>query len=196
VAVVEHAKIERDLATLTLVSGQLALGQSFDPIGGGERRFHAAFRGSGRLRLAPRLPIEMQQLMLHGREPSLDAEFEEAVFLFTDETADELAAQVRFQSGDASGLQKLCQGRIDRWTKYGLNMEGRLLKALLADDSSLHALFVAALKTADHGWLTLLVDATDPEEVELRQFDSARRGFSRALPKLSYSSGGQGKGFF
>jgi hypothetical protein len=162
VAVVEHAK----------------LGQSFDPIGGGERRFHAAFRGSGRLRLAPRLPIEMQQLMLHGREPSLDAEFEEAVFLFTDETADELAAQVRFQSGDASGLQKLCQGRIDRWTKYGLNMEGRLLKALLADDSSLHALFVAALKTADHGWLTLLVDATDPEEVELRQFDSARRGFT------------------
>jgi len=175
VAVVEGVQLTRDAAEITLVNGQVALGQILAGPSGEGRRFHAAFKGSGRFQLTPTLPLERQQLTLHSGQPVLYTEFEEAVFLFTDDTADELAAQATFQSGDPGGLQKICHGRINDWTDDGLNMEARLLKGLLADDPSPHTIFVAALKTPLHGWLTVMVDAADPEEVELWHFDRNRR---------------------
>ena len=174
IATVERLELNRDAARLTLVNGQLALGQALpDPEGNG-RTFFAAFRGGGRLRLAPTLPLEKQQLALHSGQETLETEFTEAVFVFTDNTGDELAGQVRFAAGDTANFQKLFDDRAERWRRYGLNWEPRLLKALLAADSSRHALFVAEVKTSRHDWLTLVVDAADPEQVELQQFDPGR----------------------
>lgn len=177
VAVAENVELRRDAATLTLINGRLALSQALGPPGS-ERVVAAAFKGSGRLRFAPTLPLEKQQLAFHSGQEVLEAEFTEAVLLFTDNTLEELAAQVNFGSGDPSELQKLYRSRNKYWTKYGLNWEPRLLKALLAARPERHALFVAELNTRKHGWLTLVVDATELEEVSLYRFDPGRRAVS------------------
>ncbi|MFQ5663977.1 MAG: M1 family metallopeptidase [Terriglobia bacterium] len=186
VAVAGNVELRRDAATLTLINGRLALSQALGPPGS-ERVVAAAFKGSGCLRFAPTLPLEKQQLAFHSGQEVLEAEFTEAVLLFTDNTLEELAAQVNFGSGDPSELQKLYRSRNKYWTKYGLNWEPRLLKALLADRPERHALFVAELKTRKHGWLTLVVDATDPEDVALFRFEP-RRAFT---VWSSFPSGGR-----
>jgi len=177
VAVVEHVELQRDVATLTLVSGRLALGRLSVPEGE-ERVFAAAFKGMGRLRFAPTLAMEKQQLAFHSGQEALETEFTEAVFVFTDATVEDLSQQLSFAAGEPSDLQSLYQDRNKRWTKYGLNWEPRLLKALLAGESTFQGLFVAELNTRAHDWLTLVVDARDPEEVELQQFDSGRHALS------------------
>ncbi|MGH9803895.1 MAG: M1 family metallopeptidase [Candidatus Acidiferrales bacterium] len=174
VAAVERVELKRDAATVTLSTGQLALGPVLTGTDGIQRTFFAAFRGGGRLRLVPTLPLEKQQLAFHSGQETLETEFTEAVFVFTDGSADELTGQVRLTAGDAANFQKLFDDRSERWRRYGLNWEPRLLKALLAADPGRHALFVAELKTSSHGWLTLVVDASDPEQVELQQFDPGR----------------------
>lgn len=178
VATVERVELRRDAATLRLASGQLALGQPVNSPAGEPRVFFAAFKGTGQLQLAPSLALEKQQLAFHSGQEILEAEFTEGVLLFTDNTADELAAQASFRPGDPASLQSLYSDRNDRWTHYGLNWEPRLLKALLSAPPGAPTLFVAELKTRQHDWLTLVVDASDPEEVELWEFDPGRYSVS------------------
>ena len=176
IAAVEGIVIKRDVATLTLIGGQLALAQPVVAHLGEEgRAFAAAFKGRGRLHFAPSLPMEKQQLKFHSKQEVLETEFTEAVFLFTDATSEELTGQLTFKTGDPASLQKLYANRNKRWTKYGLNWEPRLLKSLFSSHPGRYDLFVAELKTKGHGWLTLIVDAADPEQVELVRFDSGRR---------------------
>lgn len=176
IAAVEGTVIKRDVATLTLHNGQLVLARPVAARPGEEgRTFAAAFKGRGKLHFAPSLPMEKQQLKFHSKHEILETEFSEAVFLFTDATSEELTGQLTFQTGDPANLQKLYANRNKRWTKYGLNWEPRLLKSLFSSHPDRYDLFVAELKTKDHGWLTLIVDANDPEQVELVQFDSGRR---------------------
>ena len=175
VAAVESVTLQRDVATLTLLSGDLGLGQPVTTMPGGEGRiFAAVFKGSGHLRFAPTLAMEKQQLAFHSAQEVLETDFNEAVFLFTDETPNELASQVKFRPGDSTELQDLYQKRNKVWTRYGYNWEPRLLKALLSDQPQRNSLFVAELHTPKHGWLTLIVDAADPEQIELVQFESSR----------------------
>jgi len=170
VAVVENVELRRDAAALTLVRGRIGLA----PTGDG-RFFAAAFKGTGVLRLAPTLPWEKQQLAFHSGGEALEAEFTEAVFLFTDATLEDLQRQAQFQSGPAADLEELYRDRNGKWTHYGLNWELRLLKNLLAETPSDRPLFVAELNTRQHDWLTLIVDAADPEQVELVRFDPTRQ---------------------
>jgi hypothetical protein len=172
---VERVEIHRDAATVTLINGRIALSRALASPTGEKRVFVAAFKGTGRLRFAPSLAMEKQQLAFHSGQEVLETEFTEAVLVFTDSTADELSDQVVFRSGDVTELQGLYEERNKRWTKYGMNWEARLLKALLAAHPERHALFVAELKTRNHGWLTLLVDEADPEQVELVRFNEGRR---------------------
>ncbi len=169
VAVVENVTLERDLAKLDLVSGTLALGP---PVHG--RVLQAAFRGRGVLRFAPTQPSERQQLQLSSGAVALEAEFSEAILIFSDNTVEELSAEMRFQPGDASGLQQLYRERSDRWRSFGLSWDPRMLKAALDSNPERQSFFVAELKTDKHGWLTFILDAADPEQVELQEFDSAR----------------------
>lgn len=179
VASVQGIRLQRDVATITLQSGQLGLSQPVIVSPGEEGPiFAAAFKGSGHLRLAPTLAMERQQLILHTGKAVLEIEFKEAVFVFTDQTPKELAGQLSFQPGNSSELQKLYQNRSKVWTRYGYNWEPRLLKALLSNKPARHSLFIAELNTRNHKWLTLIIDAADPEQVELVQFDSGQKDWS------------------
>lgn len=182
VAAVNDAELKRDAATIAL-NGLLALGRpgSANKVStGGElgQVFAAVFRGSGRLRLTPSLVIERQQLALHSGQEALDAAFSEAVFVFTDNTLEELAPHLTFRSSDPGQLRTLYGERKHYWTRYGVNWEPRVLKGLLSAKPEHHALFVANLKTRQHGWLTFVMDAADPEEIELQQLDVGREMMS------------------
>ncbi|MBI4462216.1 MAG: hypothetical protein HY653_04845, partial [Acidobacteria bacterium] len=170
VATAENVRLERDVATLVLSGGRLALAQAVEG-----KVFAAAFKGQGRLRLAPTLPLEQQQLSFHSGQSPLEAEFTEALFLFSDSTLDDITRQVNFQSGDVSEFQKLFWDRNEDLTRYGLNWEPRVLKGIRAERPERHAFFVAELKTRDHGWLSLIVDEADPEQVELAKFEPSWR---------------------
>lgn len=175
VATLENVRLERDVATLVFAGGRLALTQPVRLMEGREARvFAAAFKGQGRLRLEPRLPLEIQQLRFHSKQAPLEAEFTEALLVFTDNTLDELRRQANFQSGDVADLQSLYWDRNADLIRWGLNWEPPVLKSLGSDRPERYALFVAELKTRSHGWLTLIVDDADPEQVELARFDSSR----------------------
>lgn len=80
VATLENVRLERDVATLVFAGGRLALTQPVRLMEGREARvFAAAFKGQGRLRLEPRLPLEIQQLRFHSKQAPLEAEFTEAL---------------------------------------------------------------------------------------------------------------------
>ncbi len=179
VASVLGARLERDAATISL-DGMCAFGRPGTPAGGQgdqerQKVFAAAFRGTGHLRLAPNLPTEKRQLVLHSGHEVLDTEFSEAVLVFTDNTFEELAPHLSFQPTDPGELRILYNERKNSWTHYGLNWEPRVLKGLLAAQPQPHALFVAELNTRQHGWLTFVLDAADPEEVELHQLDASQQ---------------------
>ena len=176
---VENVELRRDVATLTLADGQFAFSQPVAATRDGEGRvFAAAFKGTGFLHFAPTLPMEKQQLALHSGQEVLKAEFTEAVFVFTDNTLAEFSKQARLRTGDPSRLQKLYESSSKRWTRYGFNDEPRLLKSLLSIRPERHTYFMAELKTRRHGWLFLVFDRADPEEVALVHFDSGRRAVS------------------
>ncbi len=178
VANVSGLEWKRDVVTFKLESGRLAFSQPLTDPAGRERVFAAAFKGSGRLHFAPTLPLERQQLSFHTGESPFETEFSEGVFVFTDGTFEELSAQVSFEAGNVADLQSLYSDRAKRWTRYGLNPEPRLLKALLSADAAPHALFVAELNTREKDWVSVTVDAADPEQVELTQLDTTRYSLS------------------
>lgn len=174
VATVEKVQIKRGTATL-LLNGMVAFGE-VSLSGGAEaangRVVAAALRGTGHFHLEPTLALERQQLTLLTGHPLLDDDFTEAIFVFTDRTADELRGQIHWKPGDPGELLTLYEQRRNRWTHYGLSWESRVLKGLLAAKPEDSALFVAELNTRSHGWVTFLVDATDPEQVELQQLNA------------------------
>ncbi len=174
VGTVEDVTLQRDVATLTLNQGQICLSRPLEAAGSHERVVAAVFEGSGDLRLAPTLRMERQQLAFHSKEPVLQAEFERAFFIFTDDTAQELKGQLKFVEGNSAQLERRYREWIKRLQRYGRDWTPRLLKGLLAGDPTRHAFFVAELKTRKHGALMLIFDSADPEEVELVRFDSGR----------------------
>lgn len=176
VAVVDHVELGRDAATLTLLSGRLAVSRPGAALPNEEDRVvFAAFKGAGRLHFAPALPLERQQLAFHTGQQALEAEFTEAIFIFAGDTWNELGDQLEFRSGDAADLGKLYRSRNHALRRVGLSWEPRILKSLLAEEAAPHAFLVAELKTRKHGWLSLMVDEADPEQVELVKFDGGRR---------------------
>lgn len=167
-ASLEGFTLKRDSAELSL-GGTLALGE----VDG--RLTAAVFKGAGRLRLNPALAMERQQMRLHSGSEALDAEFEQAVFIFSQTTADELADLPSTSQGVASGFASLFRKRTGVMRRWGFHWEPRLLKSLLAEDSTPHTFFAAEVKTRRHGWLTLVFDQSDPEQLELTRWDSGRR---------------------
>jgi hypothetical protein len=176
VAVVERVELGWDAATLTLLSGRLSVSHPGAALPNEEDRVvFAAFKGTGRLHFAPTLPLERQQLAFHTGQQALEAEFTEAIFIFAGDTWNELGDQLEFRSGDTADLGKLYRSRNHDLRRVGLSWEPRILKSLLAEEPTQHAFLVAELKTRKHGWLSLMVDEADPEQVELVKFDKGRR---------------------
>ncbi len=122
-------------------------GSPLQAAGSHERVVGAVFEGSGDLRLAPTLGMERQQLAFHSKEPVLQAEFERAFFMFTDDTAQELEGQLKFGEGNSAQLEKHYREWIKKLQRYGRDWTPRLLKGLLAEDPTQHAFFVAEICT-------------------------------------------------
>ncbi len=122
VAVVDHVELGRDAATLTLLSGRLAVSQPGAALQVEEGRVVlAAFKGKGRIHFAPTLPLERQQLAFHTGQQALEAEFTEAIFIFAGDTWNELGDQLEFRSGDAADLGKLYHSRNHDLRRVGLS---------------------------------------------------------------------------
>lgn len=178
-ASVSNLSLSRDAAGITLSQGRLGLAQPLAGAAGGRygEILAAAFQGTGRLKIAPSLAEEKQQLTLFTGQPVLDAEFDEAVFVFSDSTADGLLEQLHFSSGDPAPLQKIYDQRHQQWVDIGVPWEPRLVKALVSDHSKGENIFVAEVHSKEFDWLTFIYDESSPEQLELVHFDRGRRAW-------------------
>ncbi|HSR69497.1 MAG TPA: M1 family aminopeptidase [Acidobacteriota bacterium] len=158
--------LRRDEAEIVFQQGRLALDS---PLPG--RPSMAYFQGSGRLSIKPSLSAERDQLALHAKEATVDAEFTEALLFFGDGTGGKFSQALQSQDGsfrpDLDRLRKL--------RRHGLDWDARLLKALLASQGSHHAFLAAEIKTRKHGWLSFCFDEFDPEELELINWRESHR---------------------
>lgn len=87
---VENIELQRDAGTLTLRRGQIAF---LPPVL--DRVAEAVFIGEGRFQMTPVIPMEQLHLQKVIGATSVDEEFTAAVFLFTDDTFDEVKKQAR-----------------------------------------------------------------------------------------------------
>ncbi len=81
----------RDRIRITLADGALQFTQPVNGI-----VYGAGFRARGHLQMQPPDPREAQQLRLFTKQETLEAEFTEATFSFTDNTFEEIAAKIQW----------------------------------------------------------------------------------------------------
>ena len=160
VVTVNNLVIDRDRIRITLDSGTLHFTQPVNGI-----VFGAVFHGTGHIRVSPPNQYESQQLELFIKQDGLNAAFDEAVFTFTDKTFDELSAKV--QPGGAATNDGLYATRMQQNEDLGAAFLPRLFKSVMGADRTKSALFLADVKTAEHGWIEALYDASEPEEINV-----------------------------
>jgi hypothetical protein len=161
VASVSNLVITRDRIRIVLDSGTLHFTQ---PVNGVV--FGAVFSGQGRLQMGPPNAQEAQQLQLFTKEGELNQPFSEAVFAFTDKTFEEVAAKVQW-GGTAAINDDLLGSRLQTVEDLGAEFLPRLFKSVLGGDRSKSALFLADVKTEQHGWVDALYEADRPEEISV-----------------------------
>ncbi|HMD31515.1 MAG TPA: M1 family aminopeptidase [Candidatus Acidoferrales bacterium] len=184
VAAVENVSLQRDAIKITLISGQIQFAQ---PLAG--RPFGAAFRGRGRVEVAPPNKMEAQQLQLLCGQNTLDLEFAEGAFFFNDQTFNDVAKQVHW-SESGGGPAELMKARMDEQEINGTQIKPRLLRSLLSKDPAANRIFFADLKTKDKGWIEFTFDADQIEEVSVRRWRDWGRG--RGLDTwMAFPAGGR-----
>jgi Peptidase family M1 domain len=159
-ATVNNVEIVRDRIRITLESGSLHFTQAVNGIVTG-----AVFQGSGRIRVSPPNQYESQQLTLFIKQDGLNTKFDDAVFSFTDKTFEEISAKV--QPGGTTTNDGLYASRMQQNEDLGAAFLPRLFKSVMGTDRTKSALFLADVKTADHGWIEALYDASEPEEIRV-----------------------------
>lgn len=160
IATVNNLVIERDRVRITLESGTLHFTQPMNGI-----VFGAVFHGSGHIRVSLPNQYESQQLELFIKQDGLNAAFDDAVFSFTDKTFDEISAKVQW--GGTPAGDSLYATRIQQNEDLGAAFLPRLFKSVMGTDRTKSALFLADVKTAEHGWIEALYDAAEPEEIKV-----------------------------
>ena len=88
--------------------------------------FGATFHGDGRVQVDPPNATEAQQLRLLAKQDTLDMQFSEATFSFTDKTFEEVGAQVQWA---ASGADDLYEKRQQQREDLGAALLPRLFKS-------------------------------------------------------------------
>ena len=161
IASVSNLIITRDRIRIVLDSGTLHFTQPVNGI-----VFGAVFSGQGRLQMGPPNALEAQQLQLFTKEAELNQTFSEAAFAFTDKTFDEIAAKVQWGGASATN-DDLFASRIQAGEDLGAEFLPSLFKSVLAADRSKSALFLADVKTDQHGWVDALYEADRPEEISI-----------------------------
>ena len=161
IAKVSNLVITRDRIRVALDSGTLHFTQ---PVNGVV--FGAVFSGQGRLQMGPPNAQEGQQLQLFTKEAELNQAFSDAVFVFTDKTFDEIAAKVQWGGASATN-DDLLGSRIQAGEDSGAEFLPLLFKSVMATDRSKSAIFMADVKTDQHGWVNALYEADRPEDISL-----------------------------
>jgi hypothetical protein len=161
IATVYDLEIVRDRIRITLHSGTLHFTQPINGLVTG-----AVFSGDGRIQMSPPTPQESQQLQLFVKADGVNLPFTEAVFSFTDKTFDEISAKVTW-GGATPVNDAIYATRMQQNEDLGAAFLPRLFKSVMATDRTKSALFVADMKTAEHGWVNAMFDASTPEEVSI-----------------------------
>jgi len=158
-AAVDNVQISRDAIHITLASGTI---QFAEPANGVV--FAAAFQGRGRIQIAPPNDREKQQLQLLAKSDSVNLEFSEATFSFTEGLFDEVARQVHWGQAGPCQLGRIYTQRQDEREDLGGPLVPRLFLGVLADNRVRSAYFEADMKT-DRTWTTAAYNTLDPEQV-------------------------------
>ena len=155
----DNVEIIRDRVHITLVEGSIQFAQPVNGV-----TFGAAFHGKGRVRVEPPNPIEAQQLKLFEKQDKLDMSFTDATFSFTDDLAEDVAKQVKWQTAGATNDDFYAKRQKDR-EDLGESAVPRLWQGVLSGDRVRTAYFLADLKVAGKDWVEFHLDALDPEEI-------------------------------
>ena len=170
-AKVNQVTLVRDRLRITLMDGVIQFVQPLEGV-----VFGAAFKGHGRLQVAPPNALEAQQLRLFTKQDSLDMQFTEAAFSFADGAFEELAGQAEWTTSSGAQLAGLYRKRQKKREDAGAELLPRLLKSILSADRKRTALFFADLKTKEKGWIHVGFDALEPEEITVGRWTRREKG--------------------
>ncbi len=167
-----------DRFELELEEGRLYLAPE---IGGGVST--AVFVGDGRLRGSPPDAVEHHQLERFSDEHRVDEGFDRLVLWTSDDTAEELRAladPARERRRDTERANRLLRDRRRRLLRQQrINPESRILHDRWRRESGTlpagRTYRLLELDSKDHGWLTLMVEPHEPEEVALYRYEDRRR---------------------
>ena len=202
-AITENVEWQCDAATFTFVDGHLTFAE---PVAG--RVLAAYFEGKGTIRLKPPTPALQRQIARFAGGPTLQDEFKQAVFFFTDGSWEQLQKLVKIRTGANpqtatqafEAAQRKYAESFNHWweNRRKGNLVMRNLGArMLADltDPSSKGFFLADFKGHRHGDLIyqvswnrdslLLPDFSNDEEVMLIHYNRDQyfewwAGFHRA----------------
>ena len=145
----------------------------------------AVFVGDGRLRGYPPDAVEHHQLERFSDEHRVEEAFDRLVLWSSDDEAERLralAAPARERQRDTERANRLLRDRRKRLLEQQrINPESRILHDWWRRDAGTlppgRTYGLVELDSKDHGWLTLLVEPHEPEEVALYRYEH-RRGVS------------------
>lgn len=172
-AAAENASWKKDAATFHFKNGQMTLAA---PVAG--RILGALFKGDGSFELDPPTAAEKHQIARYAKGPRLDDTFHQAVFLFTDDSPEELRKIMEFKPlGDAVAAGKTLDEAekkyaesfndwADNERKGNFEMQN-LPARMLADltDPTSRGFFLADFKGAHSGDLLFVISWNRPSPV-------------------------------
>ena len=177
---IRDARLRVDRFELHLTEGRLYLAPE---IGGMVPT--VVFVGDGRLLAYPPDAVEHHQLERFSDEHRVDEAFDRLVLWSSDDEAERLralAAPARERRRDTERANRLLRDRRKRLLEQRrINPESRILHDLWRRETGTlppgRTYRLVELDSKDHGWLTLLVEPHEPEEVALYRYEH-RRGVS------------------
>jgi hypothetical protein len=159
---VREVSLRRDAARIALDEGKLAFLAAVDG-----RITGAVFTGLGRVIAVPRDPVEKRSLARFIGAPLLDESFSRAYFRFTDNTADELRAQLSRDAARPFAEPTFAED----WNPVVANLNSlhslRILADLLAEEPPPY--FYAGLAGDTFGSFDVLVDNRREEQILIGQ---------------------------
>ena len=126
---VSNLLLARDRIRITLAEGAIHF---LEPTGGVV--FGAEFHGRGRVQVQLPNALEVQQLRLFVEQDTLDLEFSDAVFVFSDATYQEIARQAQWASFSVTGPAPLYISRQQEREDVGAELMPRLFKSVLSTE--------------------------------------------------------------
>ena len=159
---IRDVTIRRDVISIAFERGVIAF---LEPVEG--RVTGAVFAGSGDLLLVPPDDVERRQVYRFTGSPILTESFDAAIIRFTDDSHDEILREIAAHAAEdvrADDLEALLpwEENIGRLSVF---QNARIMKDLVADGDA--PFFFGALRGDRHGWIDVVYDETQAEEVRV-----------------------------